>query len=62
MSGPGVRGLQSPILKFLPKTSLQRCSIVAAPWMATSFFGADAARVVNDAMGALRNQLAMTSA
>lgn len=53
-------GLQSPILKFLPsavvrevlaRTGAQRGDIV--------FFGADCARIVNDALGALRQRLAV---
>ena len=54
----GVDGLQSPILKFLPAdtvaTILQR---VDAQDGDIVFFGADAASVVNDAMGALRDEL-----
>lgn len=55
----GTAGLQSPILKFLPEdviaAVLDRCGAVDGDVV---FFGADAARVVNDAMGALRNQVA----
>ena len=54
----GVDGLQSPILKFLPADTvagiLQR---VDARDGDIVFFGADAAGVVNDAMGALRDEL-----
>ncbi len=54
----GVDGLQSPILKFLPADTvagiLQR---VDARDGDIVFFGADAASVVNDAMGALRDEL-----
>ena len=54
----GVDGLQSPILKFLPADAvagiLQR---VDARDGDIVFFGADAAGVVNDAMGALRDEL-----
>ena len=54
----GVDGLQSPILKFLPAGTvagiLQR---VDARDGDIVFFGADAAGVVNDAMGALRDEL-----
>jgi aspartyl-tRNA synthetase len=54
----GIAGLQSPILKFLPEdviaAVLDRCGAMDGDVV---FFGADAARVVNDAMGALRNQL-----
>ncbi len=51
----GIEGLQSPILKFLPadvvtlvieRTSAQNGDLV--------FFGADRAKIVNDALGALR--------
>jgi aspartyl-tRNA synthetase len=54
----GAAGLQSPILKFLPETViaavLDRCAAVDGDVV---FFGADQANVVNDALGALRNQL-----
>ena len=54
----GVDGLQSPILKFLPADTvagiLQR---VDARDGDIVFFGADAAGVVNDAIGALRDEL-----
>jgi len=57
--GAGVSGLQSPILKFLPapviEEVLERAGAVTGDVV---FFGADSAGVVNDAMGALRNQLA----
>jgi aspartyl-tRNA synthetase len=54
-AGKGIEGLQSPILKFLPaptvsaileRTGAQNGDLV--------FFGADRARVVNEALGALR--------
>ncbi len=51
----GVEGLQSPILKFLPEAAVQ--GILERTKAATGdliFFGADKARVVNDALGALR--------
>ena len=51
----GVDGLQSPILKFLPDTAVQ--GILERTGAKTGdliFFGADKARVVNDALGALR--------
>ena len=55
----GVEGLQSPILKFLPENVvdaiLERCG---AEVNDVIFFGADRAKVVNDALGALRNRLA----
>ena len=48
-------GLQSPIVKFLPDEALQ--AIIARTGAGNGdliFFGADKARVVNDALGALR--------
>jgi aspartyl-tRNA synthetase len=54
----GIEGLQSPILKFLPddvaldilqRTDAQTGDII--------FFGADKAKVVNEALGALRDKL-----
>ncbi|HEX5787439.1 MAG TPA: aspartate--tRNA ligase, partial [Woeseiaceae bacterium] len=51
----GREGLQSPILKFLPETAVD--GILERTAAATGdliFFGADKARVVNDALGALR--------
>ena len=51
----GRDGLQSPILKFLPDEVLE--SLLQRTGAATNdlvFFGADTARVVNDALGALR--------
>lgn len=52
-------GLQSPILKFLDKNAiegiLQRTGAKAGDLI---FFGADKARVVNEALGALRIQVA----
>jgi aspartyl-tRNA synthetase len=54
----GIDGLQSPILKFLPEQVvadvLDRCGAQTGDVV---FFGADRAAVVNDALGALRNQL-----
>ena len=54
----GTNGLQSPILKFLPDDVvhqvLKRCSAEDGDLL---FFGADRARVVNDALGGLRIQL-----
>ncbi len=54
----GPAGLQSPILKFLPDevvtTILERTSAAAGDLI---FFGADKTSIVNDALGALRNQL-----
>jgi aspartyl-tRNA synthetase len=54
----GRDGLQSPILKFLPDTAI--AGIVERTGAADGdlvFFGADKARVVNDALGALRVRL-----
>ena len=51
----GREGLQSPILKFLPDEAVK--GILERTGAATGdviFFGADKARVVNDALGALR--------
>ena len=54
----GRDGLQSPILKFLPDAAV--AGIIERTQAATGdlvFFGADKARVVNDALGALRVRL-----
>ena len=54
----GVDGLQSPILKFLaPETVAAVLARVGAQTGDIVFFGADAAQVVNDAMGALRKEI-----
>jgi aspartyl-tRNA synthetase len=54
----GVDGLQSPIVKFLPGPVVAEVlSRVGAENGDVVFFGADKAAVVNDAMGALRNEL-----
>ncbi len=54
----GVDGLQSPILKFLPDdVTLKVLERVGAETGDVVFFGADRAGVVNDSMGALRNEL-----
>ena len=54
----GAEGLQSPILKFLPEdVSLQVLERVGAQTGDVVFFGAAKAGVVNDSMGALRNEL-----
>ena len=54
----GADGLQSPILKFMPSDVIQSVlERVGAQTGDLVFFGADQAKVVNDAMGALRNQL-----
>jgi len=54
----GITGLQSPILKFLPDEVvfqvLKRCEATTGDLV---FFGADTAKTVNDAIGALRVQL-----
>jgi aspartyl-tRNA synthetase len=51
----GAEGLQSPILKFLPepvvKTVLERAGAASGDII---FFGADKAKIVNEALGALR--------
>jgi aspartyl-tRNA synthetase len=55
----GMNGLQSPILKFLPEPIVQQ--ILAAVDASSGdmvFFGADKAKVVNEALGALRQKLA----
>ncbi|MEM7219218.1 MAG: aspartate--tRNA ligase [Pseudomonadota bacterium] len=55
----GAAGLQSPILKFLPDdTVAEVLTRVGAQDGDLVFFGADKARVVNDALGALRNKVA----
>ncbi|HSR63260.1 MAG TPA: aspartate--tRNA ligase [Gammaproteobacteria bacterium] len=55
----GRDGLQSPILKFLPDTTieslLERATVQSGDLI---FFGADKSHVVNDALGALRNRIA----
>ena len=51
----GMEGLQSPILKFLPEATVK--AVVERTGASDGdliFFGADRARVVNDALGALR--------
>ena len=54
----GREGLQSPILKFLPDEAiagiLERTGAAAGDLV---FFGADKARVVNDSLGALRDEV-----
>lgn len=55
----GREGMQSPILKFLPDEVLAEIlSRTAAATNDLIFFGADKASVVNDALGALRVQVA----
>ncbi|MFU8822021.1 MAG: aspartate--tRNA ligase [Gammaproteobacteria bacterium] len=56
----GRDGLQSPILKFLPDEAV--AGIMTRTGAATGdlvFFGADKTKVVNDALGALRDKLGM---
>ena len=57
-AGAGRDGLQSPILKFLPDEAvtgiLERTGAKTGDLI---FFGADKARIVNDALGALREKL-----
>ena len=56
----GVAGLQSPILKFLPEDiALEIIKRTQASTGDIIFFGADSTKVVNDALGALRDQLAL---
>lgn len=54
----GREGLQSPILKFLPddvvKNIIKRTKTMSGDLI---FFGADKAKIVNDALGSLRNKL-----
>ncbi len=50
----GIDGLQSPIVKFFPDQVMQILARVGAKNGDLVFFGADKAKVVNDALGALR--------
>mgnify|MGYP001047015314 CR=1 FL=1 len=51
----GLEGLQSPILKFLPEQVIQEIlKRTGAKSGDLIFFGADKAKIVNDALGALR--------
>ncbi|MEP0202796.1 MAG: aspartate--tRNA ligase [Halioglobus sp.] len=55
----GVEGLQSPILKFMPDDIVQQMMTrLEAADGDIIFFGADRARVVNEALGALRVKVA----
>jgi len=55
----GVEGLQSPILKFLPDDAvLEIIKRTGAEDGDLVFFGADKAKIVNEALGALRVKLA----
>lgn len=53
----GIDGLQSPIIKFFPDQVMQIMERVGAEDGDIVFFGADSAKVVNDAIGALRVKL-----
>ena len=54
----GIEGLQSPILKFIPEAAVQEIlQRVKAKDGDIIFFGADKAKVVNEALGALRLKL-----
>lgn len=50
----GIEGLQSPIVKFIEPIVLDLLKRVGAENGDLVFFGADKAKIVNDAMGALR--------
>ena len=55
----GTEGLQSPILKFLPDTVVETIlKRTGAEDGDLIFFGADDTKIVNDALGALRDKLA----
>lgn len=54
----GIDGLQSPIVKFFPDQVMQILERVGAKNGDLLFFGADKAKVVNDALGALRVKVA----
>lgn len=55
----GVEGLNSPILKFLPdEVAMNIMKETKAEDGDLVFFGADKTKIVNDALGALREQLA----
>ena len=59
--GKAKKGLQSPILKFLPEPVVgQVLERVGAQNGDLVFFGAGKTQVVNDSMGALRNELGRT--
>lgn len=54
----GLDGLQSPILKFIPDASVQKIlQRTGAQTGDLIFFGADKAKIVNEALGALRVKL-----
>lgn len=54
----GIEGLQSPIVKFFPDQVMQILARVGAKNGDLVFFGADKAKIVNDALGALRVKVA----
>lgn len=53
----GIDGLQSPIVKFFPDQVMEIMTRVGAKDGDIVFFGADKAKVVNEALGALRCKL-----
>ena len=53
----GLEGLQSPIVKFIEPVAVELMQRVGAENGDLVFFGADKAKVVNDALGALRVKL-----
>lgn len=53
----GLEGLQSPIVKFFPEQAMEIMSRVGAEDGDIVFFGADNAKIVNEALGALRCKL-----
>ena len=56
----GIEGLASPIVKFMPPAVVEALlTRVGAENGDLVFFGADKARIVNDALGALRDRLAL---
>ncbi len=54
----GVEGLQSPIVKFFPDQVMEILERVGAEDGDIVFFGADKAKIVNEALGALRVKVA----
>ena len=55
----GAEGLQSPILKFIGEDVIQKLiTKLSAKTGDIIFFGADKAKIVNEAMGALRIKVA----
>jgi aspartyl-tRNA synthetase len=53
----GIEGLQSPIVKFFPDQVMEIMQRVGAQDGDIVFFGADKAKIVNEALGALRVKL-----